>query len=186
MLLQTQFVEAPTKYDGLQLQPHWIYKHTGVLGNALIAFIGEADVAIDHMVDQEDVKKNAPIYSPKMIHFLGEFFIDSLDQGVLLQHLLACDCYEYLWEQGVKGLSKRGNDIYCNGRKMSVSIATRSGVSVLVHTALNIETEGTPIPTSGLKEVGIDARKFGEAILERFSAGTRVWTAARAKVSPRL
>ncbi len=186
LVLQTRFVETPTHYDGTQLQPHWIYKNTGILGDALIAAIGGADVSLDHMVDQEDVLRQAPIYSPKMLHFLGEFFIDSLDQGILIQHLLAAEIYGLLWEKGARELTKRGNDIYYQGRKMSVSIATRSGVSILLHTALNIETEGTPIPTSGLKELGYMPQPFGEIVLERFAQQVRIWTAARAKVSPRL
>ncbi len=186
MVLQTRFVETETRYDGTQLQPHWIYKNTGILGNALIAFIGGADVSLEQMVDQEDVLKKAPIYSPKMLHFLGEFFIDSLDEGILIQHLLAAETYGLLWEKGARELSKRGNDLYSQGRKMSVSIATRSGVSVLLHLALNIETEGTPIPTSGLKELGFMPQAFAETLLERFSEQSRIWSAARAKVSPRL
>src|SRR5690606_37596653 len=146
----TRFVDEPTAYDGLQLQAHWIYKTTGILGDALVAFIGPCDVSLDHMVDLEDVRRKEPIASPKMLHFLAEWFIDSLDQGILLQHLFAAECYTLLLERGLTGLRKRGNDIYYDDRKMSVSIATRSGVSVLMHFALNIETDGTPIPTSGL------------------------------------
>lgn len=186
MFLQTRTLDTETLYDGLQLAPHWIYKNTGLQGNALIAFIGPADVTLDHMVDQEDVLKKAPIYSPKMLHFLAEWFIDSLDQGVLLQHLFTSELYECLLERGIPKMRKRGNDIYYDERKMSVSIATRSGVSVLMHSALNIETDGTPIPTSGLNELGIDAQTFAAEVLKRFSTQSKIWAAARVKVSPRL
>ncbi len=57
---------------------------------------------------------------------------------------------------------------------------------MLLHLALNIETEGTPIPTSGLKELGYVPQTFGETVLERFTQQVRIWTAARAKVSPRF
>lgn len=186
MLLQVRLLEKETFYDGLQLSPHWIYKNTGLQGNALIAFIGGAHVPLDHMVDQEDVLKKAPIGSPKMLHFLAEWFIDSLDQGILLQHLFTSELYESLLERGIRDLRKRGNDIYYQDRKMSVSIATRSGVSVLMHSAVNIETEGTPIPTSGLKELGLDPIAFGTSVLERFQSQNKIWSAARVKVSARL
>ncbi len=186
MLLNTQFVETPLTYNGQQLQAHWIYKTWGIKGNALVAFIGPADVALESMVDQEDVLKKAPIYSPKMVHFIGEWFIDSLNEGILLQHLFTSELYESLWEAGVTGLSKRGNDIYHQGRKASVSIATRSGVSVLMHTAVNVETEGTPIPTSGLSQMGVEPVAFAKALLERFRCQSEVWASARVKVSPRL
>ncbi|MBY0370337.1 DUF366 family protein [bacterium] len=184
--MQICLLEKEVRYDGTPLQPFWILKNTGVRGNALVAFTGEADVSIDHMVDQEDVLKNAPIYSPKMLHFLGEWFIDSLNEGILLQHLFTCELYEALWEQGVRKLHKRGNDIYYDGRKMSVSIATRSGVSVLMHSGINIETEGTPIPTAGLKEVGIEPRAFAQHMLERYQQQSKIWAEARVKVTPRL
>lgn len=87
--LQTHlFKEAEIPYDGTPLAPHWIYRKFNLLGDALVAFVGPAKVDLDHMVDLEDVKQNAPIYSPKMLHFLGEWFIDSLETGILLQHLL--------------------------------------------------------------------------------------------------
>lgn len=185
MLLKTHWLDKRVDYDGNQLQAHWIYKNTGIKGNALVAFIGAANVPIDHMVDQEDVLNQAPIYSPRMLHFLGEWFIDSLDQGVLLQHLFTSELYESLLERGIRGMHKRGNDIYFENRKMSVSIATRSGVSVLMHAAVNIDTDGTPVPTSGLAELGIDGETFGKNLLERFHSQSQVWANARVKVSPR-
>ncbi|MGD9580006.1 MAG: DUF366 family protein, partial [Vampirovibrionia bacterium] len=56
-------------YDGTQLSPHWIYNEFGLLGDAIVAFIGECEVNLDHMVDLQDVKENAPIYSKKMLSF---------------------------------------------------------------------------------------------------------------------
>src|SRR4051794_5544625 len=104
-LLKTLVSEQKITYDGTQLSPHWIYHQFEILGDAIVAFEGGADVALDHMVDLTDVKKKAPIYSPRMIHFLAEWFIDSFDQGILLQHLFVANVYEWLWERGVKGLS---------------------------------------------------------------------------------
>lgn len=155
------------------------------MGDCLVAFCGKADVALDHMVDLEDVKKEALIYSPRMLHFLGEWFFDSLELGICLQHLLMCEVYESLLERGIKALCRRGNDIYFQERKLSVSIATRSALSVLVHAGINIETHGTPIPTAGLSEMIIDPHRFGGEILERFLADFSVWKRARVKVLPR-
>jgi hypothetical protein len=172
-------------YDGSQLAPHWIYRTFDIMDDAVVAFQGPADVALDHMVDLEDVKKKAPIGSPLMLHFIAEWFQDSLENGILLQHLFVCEIYETLLEKGITGLSRRGNDIYYQGRKFSVSIATRSPVSVLMHTAVNVDTEGTPVPTSGLREMSVDAEAFAAAVMERFRSDGRVWRAARVKVLPR-
>lgn len=172
-------------YNGEQLSPHWIYRNFDLMGDALVAFTGPADVSLDHMVDLEDVKKKAPIYSPKMLHFLGEWFHDSLEIGILTQHLFVNEFYELLWERGVKGLRRRGNDVYVNDGKLSVSIATRSPTSVLMHTALNILTEGTPVPTSGLAQLEIEPFSFAESVLARFESDSQVWKNARVKVLPR-
>lgn len=120
-----------------------------------------------------------------MLHFIGEWFWDNFDQGILLQHLLSCEVYEVLLEKGIATLSRCGNDIFFDGRKLSVSIATRSPVSVLVHMGLNIDTRGTPIPTSGLTEMGIDPLTLGSEIIERFKTDFAVWKKTRAKVIPR-
>jgi hypothetical protein len=54
-----------------------------------------------------------------------------------------------------------------------------------MHTALNVETEGTPIPTSGLGELGIDRWELAREVLARFQRNTEIWRAARVKVLPR-
>jgi uncharacterized protein len=183
---------SPTQlaYTGAELSPHFLYKHFGLEQDALVAFIGPAEVGIDHMVDLEDVKNNAPIYSPRMVHFLAEWFIDSLDQGILLQHLFVDEIYHWMWENLSQrrplGLSKRGNDLFYESRKLSVSIATRSPVSVLMHTAVNVHTEGTPVPTAGLAELGVDPMQFAPQILERFQSNWFYYKKARSKVMPRV
>jgi uncharacterized protein len=178
------FKDREIPYGGKELTSHWIYQRFGILGNAIVGFIGGADVPIESMVDLEDVKNVAPIYSPKMLHFLGEWFIDSLDTGILLQHLFVAGVYQNLLERGLK-LTRRGNDIYYEGRKLSVSIATRTPVSVLFHMGINIETDGTPIPTSGLNEMDIAPIPFADAVLARFSEDYEIWQKARVKVLPR-
>jgi hypothetical protein len=183
--LSIQFLTKTIPYLGIELKPHWIYQQTGILGNTLIAFLGPCEVTLDHMVDLEDVKKKAPIYSPEMVHFLGEFFIDSLNEGILLQHLLVATVYGWLWENGIRDLTRRGNDIYYQGRKFSVSIATKSAVSVLIHLGVNVKTEGTPIQTSGLAEMKIEPKTFAVACLESFLRDYQIWRTARFKVTPR-
>ncbi len=182
---ETRRLEETIVYDGTQLTPHWIFRKTGKLGDALVAFEGPADVSLEHMVDLEDVAKKAPIASDRMLHFIGEWFRDSLEVGVLLQHLFVNEIYEELLEAGVKSLRRRGNDIYFSDRKLSVSIATKSPVSVLMHAAVNLTSQGTPIPTSNLAEMGIEPRAFADAVLKRFSNDFAIWQTARVKVTPR-
>ncbi len=155
------------------------------MGDSLVAFVGPADVALDHMVDLEDVKKKAPISSPKMLHFIAEWFHDSLEAAILTQHLFVFEIYEALWDLGVQGIRRRGNDLYVDDRKLNVSIATKTLTSVLMHTAVNILTEGTPVPTSGLSQLEIEPFTFAEVVLKRFEKDSALWNAARTKVLPR-
>lgn len=184
--LQTKILnDAFLTYDGTQLNPHWILNTFDITGDAIVAFQGKADVKTSHMVDLHDVKANAPIYSPSMLHFVGEFFIDSLEYGILLQNLFVLQVYSRLLERGTQGLSRKGNDIFVKGRKLSVSIATKTPISVLVHMGINIETEGTPVPTSGLKELNVDPLAFAAEVLEKTAQDIAGFRIARCKVSPR-
>lgn len=180
--LSTLVSDKNIRYDGTQLRSHWIYQNFGILGDALVAFTGTADVDLAHMVDLEDVKKKAPIYSPSMLHFIGEWFMDWLGQGILFQHLFVHTLYGLLWEKGGHNLSRRGNDIYYQERKLSVSICTKTPTSVVMHTGVNILTEGTPIPTSGLSELRLEPLALAEELLAVFKKDLLIWTRSRAKV----
>lgn len=180
------YKDSRVLYDGTQLAPHWAYRKMNILGDVLVAFTGEARVSLEHMVDLEDVKKKAPIYSPLMLHFIGEWFINSFEMGILYQHLFICEAYEALLERKISHLSRRGNDIYFQGnRKLNVSIATKSNTSVLMHAGFNIETLGTPVPTVGLNDFKIEPDIFADEILGRFQRSFEGWKKARVKVSPR-
>lgn len=183
--LKTLNCDKTIPYTGKELSAHWIYKNFELMGDAIVAFQGPADVSLTEMVDLEDVRKKAPIGSPEMLHFLGEFFIDSLDEGILLQHLFVFEVYEALLSRRIDKLFRRGNDLYYDGRKLSVSIATKTNTSVLMHFGINVKTEGTPVPTAGLFELGLDTKAFADEILKKFVDDLSVWSRARVKVSPR-
>ncbi len=188
--MQTTFntlnsTEVKISYDGTQLAPHWIYRQFNLLGNSIVAFQGSANVDISHMVDLEDVKANAPIYSPLMLHFIGEWFIDSFREAILYQHLFIFQIYQTLIQKGVTGLRKQGNDLYYQDRKLSVSICTKSTSSCLMHTGLNLKTEGTPVPTSSLTEMGISPAPFAAEVLENFRLEVLRIEKSRFKTLPR-
>jgi hypothetical protein len=183
--LSTRTLPDGPVYDGRPLAPHWIYRTTGILGDALVAWEAAADVRLDEMVDLEDVRGNAPIASPRMVHFLGEWFLDSLDLAIGYQLMLVVTVKEALEARGVGPFVRRGNDLYFDGRKLSVSIATRSPVSVLVHLGVNVRTEGTPVPTAGLAEWDVSPAEFADDVLRRFSDELARWQKARVKVLPR-
>lgn len=168
--MKTKLIEEEIKYIGSQLAPHWIYKNFKLQGDAIVAFIGECEVKLTEMVDIEDVINNEPIYSKLMLSFITEQFGVELVEGVFRQRLLICIIKELLEERGVF-VVRNGDDLMINGRKLSVSIATKSTTSILIHTGLNILSEGAPVKASGLKsELGIeDIREFALEVMKRYS-----------------
>ena len=181
--MKTKFIEEEIKYIGSQLSPHWIYKNFKIQGDSIVAFLGECKVDLTEMVDIEDVINNEPIYSKYMLSFISEQFGVGLTEGVFRQRLLICIIKELLEEKGIF-VVRNGDDLMIDGKKLSVSIATKSITSVLIHTGLNILSEGAPVKASGLKsELGIDnIREFAETVMQRYSdeiddiilAGTKV------------
>jgi hypothetical protein len=168
--MKTLFIDDEIKYIGSQLVPHWIYKNFKMQGDAIVAFIGECEVKLTEMVDIEDVINDEPIYSKFMLSFISEQFGVNLVEGVLRQRLLITIIKELLEEKGVFVL-RNGDDLMIDGRKLSVSIATKSITSVLIHTGLNIISEGAPVKASGLKsELGIeDIKGFALEVMRRYS-----------------
>ena len=168
--MKTKLIEEEIKYIGSQLQPHWIYKNFKLQGDAIVAFIGECEVKLTEMVDIEDVINNEPIYSKSMLSFITEQFNINLVEGVFRQRLLICVIKELLEKRGVF-VVRNGDDLMINGRKLSVSIATKSTTSILIHTGLNIESEGAPVKASGLtSELGItDIRAFAQEVMTAYA-----------------
>ncbi len=174
--MESLFIKDEIKYIGSQLSPHWIYKNFHILGDAIVSFTGEMDVKITEMVDIEDVISNSPIYSKKMVSFIIEQFGISLSECVLRQRFLICIIIEELRKiLGDKFKIRRsGDDIFVNidgkDRKLSVSIATKSTTSGLIHTGLNIDPEGAPVDACGLStHLGItNIEEFAKNVMKRY------------------
>ena len=168
--MKTLFIENEIKYIGSQLAPHWIYKNFKIQGDAIVAFVGECEVKLTEMVDIEDVINNEPIYSKYMLSFITEQFNVELVEGVFRQRLLVTCIKEALERRGFF-VRRNGDDLFVNDKKLSVSIATKSMTSVLIHTGLNILSDGAPIPVSGLgSDLGMeDIKEFAQEIMQKYS-----------------
>ena len=166
----TKYLDEEIKYIGSQLAPHWIYKNFKLQGDAIVAFCGECEVKLTEMVDIEDVINNEPIYSKNMLSFITEQFNVNLVEGVFRQRLLICIIKEELEKRGIF-VVRNGDDLMIDGRKLSVSIATKSTTSILIHTGLNIDSQGAPVSASGLSsELNIfDIKEFANTIMKRYS-----------------
>ncbi len=168
--MKTKFIEEDVKYIGSQLAPHWIYKNYKIQGDAIVAFCGECEVRLTEMVDIEDVINNEPIYSKYMLSFITEQFGVDLQEGVFRQRLLMCIIKELLEARGIF-VVRNGDDLMIGDKKLSVSIATKSITSILIHTGLNIVSEGAPVKAAGLEsELGIkDVKTFALEVMQKYS-----------------
>jgi hypothetical protein len=164
--VQTTWLEQTTAYDGSQLRAHWIYGVTGLVGDALVGFRGPCRVEVAEMADLADLS-GPGIAGADMVHFVAELFDDGdLCRAVLRQRLMASTALELLWRRCPGAdLRRAGDDLFVGPAKLSVSIATRSAVSTLLHLALNVTAAGTPVPAAGLEQLGVEPRAFGEELL---------------------
>lgn len=183
--METLFIDKEIDYTGVQLAPHWIYKNFNIMGNAIVAFIGACDVKLEHMVDIEDVINDEPIYSKKMLSIIEEDFDSSLVEMVYKQRLLVTITKELI-ENNYPDINivRSGDDLFVNGKKLSVSIATKSITSTLIHFGLNIDADGAPVNAADLtNDVGVnDVQKFALDLLYKYQQEVKDIKLAASKV----
>ena len=190
--MHTKFIDIETKYSGLELAPHWIYKNFHLQGDSIVAFCGECEVKLTEMVDIEDVINNEPIYSKSMLNFIVEHFNIGLIEGIIRQRLLICIIKEvlekYLLTSHLSPLTihRKGDDLFVDDRKLSVSIATKSLTSVLMHIGINIDPTGAPVDAVGLNFLKIsEVKGFAQEIMLKYSEEINDILLASAKVMGR-
>lgn len=166
--MKYKFIEKTINYDGAQLKPLYAYVNHQVHGDSIVSFVGNCNVTLEHMVDAEDFVVNAEIKSDKMLHFVVEIFAQTLTTAVTQQRLLVSIAQNLLLEKGHQ-FKRDGDDLYYNSKKLSVSIASCSAVSAMIHLGINVENTGTPVPTCALSDFKIDAKLFAEELMKRFS-----------------
>lgn len=176
-------VDAETAYDGTQLSSLWAYRNYGLQGDSIVGFTGPCKVSLDKMVDLADVLAGDFIYSENMLHFIVEHFELDLEKTVTRQRLLVAVIGEAIMETTGVFVHRQGDDLFLDGRKLSVSIATLSPVSTMIHTGLNLSSRNTPVPTVSLPEVGVnDITYFANRVMEKYVTEINGIRMARCKV----
>lgn len=180
----TRFLDNELLYDGGAIRSQWAYLTCGLRGDSVVAFVGPCDIPTDNIVDHEDVLAGAKIYSPRMLHFIVEHFDGDLLLAVHRQRLFMTICKEWLETRLPAGVTLRrvGDDLFDEGRKLSISIATATRVSTKIHVGLNIRTEGVPVPAAGLEAWGVNPRDMAEAVMAAYAAEIAGIQWARSKV----
>ena len=155
MKITHKHVEDIFEYDGSQINPSWAFQEFGIYGSSIVTWIGPVNITPDNLKDFADV--GLEIKSNYMVNFICEFFDQqptNMRIAYLRQRLLVMIFREILTEKGVK-TTREGDDIFVDGRKLSISIASVSLSSAKIHFALNLEDNGTPsdVETIGLYDI---------------------------------
>lgn len=187
--MKSLFIEKNFKYDGSQLRPLFAYENYKILGDSIVSWIGPCNITLDHMVDLEDKIENAQICGDEMLHFIIEIFGSDLTAAVSLQRLFASMVKDLIQSEISHEfkLQRQGDDIYWlnqGPKKLSISIASRSSVSSMIHFALNIVNEGTPVPTACLKDFGLDGKLLANKMMTLFMKEYESIQIATQKVIP--
>ncbi len=169
--MQGLWIDKTMTYNGSQLSSLFAYRTFKIPGDSVVGFQGRCHVDLKEMVDMEDVLANAPVRADNMLHFLVEHFTNDLTVMVTRQRLLVVIIKETIKSLTGIDLTRQGDDLYYNGGKLSVSIATLSPVSGLIHTGLNVTNAGTPVKTASLADLDIaDVRSLAKKIIKAYVA----------------
>ncbi len=190
--MKTKYVSQKINYDGSQLSPLYGYLQHQVSGDSILAFAGSCAISPEKMIDAEDLVANAKIESDSMLHFIIELFHQDLMTAVSLQRLLVSIAEDILNSTSPvlknKKLWRDGDDLYLDQKedalKLTISIASKSAVSCMIHFGLNIRNEGTPVATCCLDDLKINPKKFAEVLMEEFSSEYKSICEATEKVRP--
>ncbi len=162
-----QFVEENMCYDGSQIRPLWALDKLNIKGSSIISWIGPMEIDPLKIIDVEDT--GIEIKSDKMIHFIVEHF-DSQPTNIKLcyhrQRILVMILKDLISKWGVQS-TRNGDDLFVDGGKLTVSIASISSNSMKIHLGVNITSEGTPkdVKTKGILEIeGINEKNIIELI----------------------
>lgn len=185
--MHTLLLKKSFKYDGSQLAPLYNYLQHGVLGDSMVAWVGECDIPFDHMIDGEDLRESAEIAGKQMLHLVLEMFQFPLAGAVSFQRLmgdlLIKEVAKY-WDKAQE-FQRQGDDIYWGEKKLNISVATCSSNSSLIHFGINISNEGTPVETCSLQDFGVSeahdfALSFMDSCKQEFHSIKRAMVKVRA------
>ena len=125
-------------YTGKELKNGWLFERCpDAVGYDWIAVFEGSAFVREEMVDYEDRVRSDFIESPRMWQFIGEFYGMDMLAGVLWQRVLVDTVRKTLKEVGYSA-EREGDDLIVGKKKLSVSIATKTAGSVLIHFGMNV------------------------------------------------
>jgi hypothetical protein len=181
--MRAHFCDERIDYDGSQLRAHWLLARFGLVGDAIAAFRGACRVATAEIADLADLD-GPGIAGHDMVHFVWESFTQpDLLLAVHRQRLLTAQARELLAELAPqRRVDRTGDDLFVGDGKLSISIATATPVSSVLHFGVNASQGGAPVPIAALGDLGVEPRTFAQRLLDRVVAEQDSIAAARSKV----
>ncbi len=181
--MRAHYCDETIDYDGSQLRAHWVLSRFGLAGDAIVGFRGACRVSNEEMADLADLD-GPGIAGNDLVHFVWEAFTHpDLLLATHRQRLLAAQAREVLAELAPQPrIDRIGDDLFVGGGKLSISIATVTPVSSVLHFAVNATQGGAPVATAALADLGVEPRTFAQRLLDRVTAEQDSIAHARAKV----
>jgi hypothetical protein len=177
--------EKRMDYTGAELRSHFIRDTFGIEGDCIAAFRGACRVSGERLVDLEDFRAGATVRGDDMMHFIVEIFGISLPHITAVQRLLCAAAKDVVDSKaGRLTVVRRGDDLYVGEGKLSVSVATVSPVSGLIHLGLNITAEGVPVRAACLLDLGLDPEEVASQLMKKFVEEVSSVEGAARKVRP--
>ncbi len=179
------FLDSQLPYTGRELRPHFVRQQFGLKGDAMAIWRGPCNVLGLSLVDLEDRDSGDFIKAADMLHVMIERFHPDLPEAVLSQRLLTAITADLVRQLApTHNVVRIGDDVMVDDGKLTVSIATVSVVSSLIHLGVNIDAAGAPVKTSSLTLLGIEIDTFANELVRRFTAELDDIADAIAKVAP--
>jgi hypothetical protein len=135
-------------------------------------------------VDLEDRALGNTVAGERMLHFIAEIFGLGMPGAVFAQRLLCSIAGQAVESEGDATVTREGDDLYVGDGKLSVSVATVSPVSCLIHLGLNVSTRGVPVKAACLEDLGIAPERVAAMILSGFAREVEGAMEAARKVRP--
>ena len=152
-------------YDGSQISSHYVTEKYGIIGESILVFRGGMKLSPKEMVDIKDIIReshlsNILISSDDSLHFIIEEF-DIQPPNMEIEYyrlrILTHTIIDILKEKEIE-VERKGTDIFIDGKKLNVGIATVGKSSSKIHFGLNILSTGVPkhVQAVGLLDLGIN------------------------------
>jgi len=172
-------------YSGAELRSHFIRDAFGLSGDSMVAFRGACRVSGERLVDLEDFRAGETVWGDDMLHFIVEIFGVNLSHITALQRLLCALARDVVNSAAGGPVVKRsGDDLFVGDGKLSVSVATVSPVSGLIHLGLNVRTDGVPVEAACLEDLGLEPGAVAMELMSQFTRELESVEAAAGKVRP--